>query len=353
MKRSLVKSLGIGLTGLVGLGVVLAWPRPPLDSAPTDSAAPRARLVCSGYVDTSQGPLLLRPSRAGRVVEVLVKANQTVSRDTPLLQLDDRTAKLREQEAEQAVEAAQLQLDKARRGLKQYQAKRAQAEAAVEAARNKVLAAQHTLDRKQELLGKQLINKVEVEVGRDLLNEALALKKAEQNKLAELESVDPHLEVKLAGVQLERCRSQRELARQEREEHVLKAPVEGLILRVQAQKGDLMSPTSPRPAVWLAPRGAWIVRAEVSQEFADRVREGLAVQVEDESSGSELARGTITEISDWFLPRRHFSLQPTSSNTGLTLECLVHLDKGHTHLRLGQRVRVRVLADQPASQADR
>ena len=72
------------------------------------------------------------------------------------------------------------------------------------------------------------------------------------------------------------------------------------------------------------------------------------MQVEDEASGTLLAKGTIAEVSDWFLPRRQVSALPTGINTGLTLECVIDLDEGHAHLRLGQRVRVRILADQAA-----
>jgi len=114
---------------------------------------------------------------------------------------------------------------------------------------------------------------------------------------------------------------------------------------VQAQEGDLVAPTSPRPAVWLAPAGVWIVRAEISQEFAGRVQAGLDVQVEDEASAGLLAKGRIADVSEWFLPRRQFSALPTSINTGLTLEFVVDLPDEHAQLRLGQRVRVRILAD--------
>src|SRR5262249_44468011 len=143
-----------------------------------------------------------------------------------------------------------------------------------------------------------------------------------------------------------RSQAQLERARQEREEYLLQAPVNGLVLRVQVKAGDLVGPTSSRPAVWLPPEGASIIRAEVSQELAARVLEGLEVQVEDGASASVLAKGTIAELSDWFLPRRQFSALPTSINTDLTLECVIDLKEGHAPLRLGQRVRVRVLANQ-------
>jgi multidrug resistance efflux pump len=346
MKRKLYAAvLVVGLAMLAVLGLVRFWPQAPLDSAVTSPAAPPTRLVCYGYVDSRQGSLMLLPERAGRVVRVFVKERQTVSKDTPLLQLDDRLVKLQEKEAGLAVQAAQLQLSKAKDGVKQYQARRTQAEAALEAANSKVLAAQYALDHLEKLVKDELANQVEADEGRAQMNAATALVKVELNRLAELKAVDPEIEVKLAQFQLNRSQTQLERARQEREEYLLQAPVGGLVLRVQAQEGDLLGPTSSRPAVWLAPAGAWIVRAEVSQEFAGQVCEGQAVQVEDEASTSLLAKGVIAEVSHWFLPRRQFTAQPTSINTGFTLECLIDLEEGHSQLRLGQRVRVRILAD--------
>jgi hypothetical protein len=86
----------------------------------------------------------------------------------------------------------------------------------------------------------------------------------------------------------------------------------------------------------------------VSQEFAGRVRQGLVVHVEDEDGAGVLAEGRIADVSNWFLPRRQLSTHPTGVNTGLTLECVIDLREEHGLLRLGQRVRVRVLADQQA-----
>jgi multidrug resistance efflux pump len=336
----------VGLAALAVLGLVLFWPRPPLDAALSSPDAPPTRLVCYGYVDNRQGQVLLQPARAGRVIRVLVKEKQTVRKDTPLVQLDDHLVRLQEQEAALAVQAAQLQLAKARDGVKQYRARRAQAEAALQAANSKAQAAQYVLARQEQVRASKFLSRAEVDVGRAQLNEARALVKVEQNRVLELEAVDPELDVKQAQLQLTRSQAQLELAQRERGEYLLRAPVDGQVLRVQAQEGDLVGPASPRPAIWLAPAGAWIVRAEGSQEFAGRVREALDVQVEDEASAVSLARGRVAAVSDWFLPRRQFDARPTGINTGLTLECVIDLQEGHGPLRLGQRVRVRILAYQ-------
>jgi multidrug resistance efflux pump len=347
MRQKVRLTVVVGVAALLTLGLILFWPQAPLDSALSSPDVPPTRVVCYGYIDCREGPLFLQTARAGRILEVFAKERQTVIKDAPLVQIDDHLVRLQEEEAVLAVQAAQLQLTKATSGVKQYQARQAQAEAALEAANNKVLAARYALDRKEELVRLKQVSQVEADVGRAQLNEARALVKAEQSRLLELKAVDPEQEVKLAQLQLNRSQVQLEAARQERKEYVLRAPVDGLVLRVQVQEGDLVGPTSPRPAIWLSPGDACIVRAEVSQEFAGRVHEGLDVQVEDEASGRLLARGRISAVSDWFLPRRQFSALPTSINTGLTLECVIDLPEGYASLRLGQRVRVRILADQP------
>jgi len=297
-------------------------------------------------VDSRQSQMLLLPARAGRVTRVFVHEGQSVSPGAPLVQLDDHLVKLQEEEAALGVQAAQLQLSKARDGLRQYQAKVAQVQAALEAAKNKVVEAESALARKDDLVKRELLNHFEQDVSRAQLNEAKALEKAEQNRFLELKAINPNLEVKLAELQLTRNQTELERAHRDREEYLLRAPVKGLVLRLQVQEGDLLAPSSPSPAIWLSPEGPYIVRAEVSQEFAGRVKEGLAAHVEDEASDYLLAKGKVTEVSGYFLPRRQFSALPTSTNTGLTLDCLIDLQEVDARLRLGQRVRVRILENQ-------
>jgi multidrug resistance efflux pump len=345
MKRTIpVTILVAGLAVLAVGGLVSFWPHIPLDSAPTTPDAPPTSLVCYGTVDSRHGMLLLQPARAGRVVRVLARENQSVRKGTPLVQLDDRSAKFQEQEATLAVQAAEVQLGKAKSGLVQYQARQAQAEAALEAVQIKLHRADLAVADTERMEKIGAANRGHVAMARDELDATKALIKVEQNKLTELKAVDPDLDVKLAQFQLDRAQVQLSQARQGVEEHVLKAPTDGMVLRVLTQEGDLVGPASPRPAVWFVAAGGWIVRAEVSQEFAGGVREGQEVQVEDEASDRVLAKGRIAELSDWFLPRRQFNALPTGVNTGLTLECVIDLREGHGHLRFGQGVRVRVLS---------
>src|SRR5262245_17590121 len=64
-------------------------------------------VVCFGYVDVESGVLSLRPSVAGRVVEVPIADNQTVAAGTVLLRLDDTLARHQVEEARADLKTAQ------------------------------------------------------------------------------------------------------------------------------------------------------------------------------------------------------------------------------------------------------
>ncbi len=71
---------------------------------------PRQSVVCFGYSDVGLGVTPLYPLTPGRVVKVEVRESQSVEAGTVLVRLDDRLARLRLQEAEADLEAAQAQL---------------------------------------------------------------------------------------------------------------------------------------------------------------------------------------------------------------------------------------------------
>jgi multidrug resistance efflux pump len=120
------------------------------------------------------------------------------------------------------------------------------------------------------------------------------------------------------------------------------APDNGTVLRLLVNPGEIVGLPGQQPPILFAPKQPWIVRAEVEQEFAASIRVGQEVRVEDDTNVEPLGQGKVSEISNWFLPRRSQSLDPTRLNAGRTLECIIALEPGHRLLRLGQRVRIRI-----------
>ena len=184
-----------------------------------------------------------------------------------------------------------MQLTKAADGVKQYQAKQAQAEAALEAANSKVLAAQYVLTRKEDLVKKELVNQVDADVGRAQLNEARALVQAEQNRLARTEGGRPEREVKLAQLQLIAARRNSNERGRNAKNMCSGRRWTARCCACRPRKGTWWARLPPgQPSGW-RPRARGSSGAEVSQEFAGRVQEGVDVQVEDEASAVLAGQG--------------------------------------------------------------
>jgi hypothetical protein len=84
-----------------------------------------------------------------------------------------------------------------------------------------------------------------------------------------------------------------------------------------------------------------IVRAEVEQEFANRVSVGQVAKIQDDGTGGGEWRGQVVRISDWFPQRRSVQMEPMQFNDVRTMEVVIRVQPGGKEpLLIGQRVRV-------------
>ena len=120
------------------------------------------------------------------------------------------------------------------------------------------------------------------------------------------------------------------------------------MLRLEVGVGDAVPLQPLQPSLLFCPDEEVVVRAEVAQEFAAHVREGLAVTVKDDAHDRpHLWPGRVVRVSEWFARRRSVLLEPGQVNDVRTLECVVALDREGApkgaRLGIGQRVHVTIL----------
>ena len=126
-----------------------------------------------------------------------------------------------------------------------------------------------------------------------------------------------------------------EQAKYAAEEHELRAPADGKVLRLMTSVGDLFGQGPREPAIIFCPSGPRIIRTEVEQEFASKVQIGQTAIVEDDARLSGKWRGKVTRISDWYSTRRSMRMEPRQFNDVRTLECIVELEHSKD-LRIGR-----------------
>jgi HlyD family secretion protein len=302
--------------------------------------------VCFGQVDLIHGVTALFPIQPGRVSEVLVEEGQTVAEGTPLLRLEDASARSRVAEAQAALEESEIRLKQANNLREQQSSRIGQQQDAVEAMRERLSAARRQVARKEKMAA-ELTDKTDLDASKDHVKEIEAMLRGEEKRLDELKRQDITDGIRRAEKEVEVMKARRDQAHLALDECLLKAPRRGTVLRLLVGPGDVLGSQSKQPAVQFAIEGPQIVRADVEQEFVSRVAVGQPTLIEDESRSGYLWKGKVQHIANWITQRRSVLHEALELNDIRTVETLITLDSGQRPLRIGQRVRVHIRKERP------
>jgi multidrug resistance efflux pump len=344
--RRVVWLLGLGL--LVGTAAGAGWilNHSSAEGGAPDRSADRAGetgVVCLGFVDVEPGVTSLLPLRPGTVREV---ANEGTHVDKPgavLLQLDDRLAQADLKQAEAALRESKVQEKLAVIAAKQYDEKLKQAKDAVAAGEQEIERAKQESARAAELIKVHGVSDAQKKIADIMVKKAEALLEVARAKQREAKLFEPQLEVDRAAAAVAEKTALVEKARLSLEDYQVRAPSAGTVLRALASVGEVVSPGPHGPALEFLPDKKRIIRVEVQQEFAAKVKAGQEAVVEDDSTSSKRWQGKVTRVSDWYTRRRHVIHEPFQSNDVRTVECIVEVTEPVSPpLRIGQRMRVTI-----------
>jgi multidrug resistance efflux pump len=303
-----------------------------------------AVIHCIGHVDVESGVTFPYPVAPGRVVEVKVREGQVLKAGEVLFRMDDRTQRKDVERAEAAVSLAGMGVTKAVNDADEH-AKAVQVQSqAVEVARRNVEVAQLAARRKRKAANDGGLVKEEAEAAELLAKTAEATVKLEEDKLEALKARAENLALarKRAEAEVADAKLLLDKAKLACDECVVKAPTDGSVLRLAVQVGDLLPPEAKSPPVVFCPAEQRIIRAEVEQEWAGRVQDGMIATIEDETSSSNgpTWKGKVVRCGDWMAHRRSILPDPAQFHDVRTLECIIALDPDQPRLRIGQRVRI-------------
>ena len=99
--------------------------------------------------------------------------------------------------------------------------------------------------------------------------------------------------------------------------------------------------TAGTPLFMLEPAGARVVRAEVDEEFADKLKPGMTATVSLESDTSRTFQARLVRISEMFGPSQIVG-DPTAPSDTRSISVILQPTGEQPNLRLGQRVLVRI-----------
>src|SRR5205807_1636960 len=113
------------------------------------------------------------------------------------------------------------------------------------------------------------VGRAQIEAARENMKELEAGERTEQARLDDLKLCDPAIEPRHARAEVATTQARLDQAQQALEEHTLRAPQAGMVLRVLVGPGDLLG-SQPKKVIQFCPQGPRVIRAEVDQAFAAR-----------------------------------------------------------------------------------
>jgi HlyD family secretion protein len=265
--------------------------------------------VAPGVVEPRSGQIKIAAPVVGRVSEVLVKINDKVANDEPLLRLDDEDAQGR-------VASAQAQVamrEKARNEKSAGKAaNRRDAEDAVADAEAAVVDARNTFDKAVHAKRSGSGSDATVAAARTAWMRAQDNLERERSQLHKIEGQSgTPLPTQLEG-QLNVARIELRVALAGLEKLTIRAPISGTVLKVDVKAGEVAAPSLPQPLLLLGDLSQLRVRAELDEHNTGKIKIGEAVVVRAEAFPGQTFAGKVATIAPLVQPARLVS--PGSRN---------------------------------------
>lgn len=301
-------------------------------------AAPRQPWAASatGRVEPKGGEIRIDAQSPGKIVEVLAKTNDVVSKGDLLVRLDDEElfSRLVAAEAEVLVREREREEEPAAKGP---QLDKRNAEDAAAAAERAGFKARLAFD---EVYGQWKDGKAsqdDVNAARARLAEADAKIAAERAALARVaDKSDTPLPTRLESA-LTIARAELAQIEQAIERTRIRAPSDGTVLNVWAKSGEIAKLAPESSLVLFGDLSGLRVRAEVEERDVVKIRVGQRIVVRADAYPDRDFEGVVTSLAPALGPPRILSRGPRRPNDVEVLEVLADLN-GTPPLLTGMRV---------------
>ncbi len=304
-----------------------------------------------GRVEGATPTIELRTQLAGRIATIFVREGDLVEKDAVLLQLDDDQYRCEVALAEANLAEAQAQLQRLLAGARpeerrvaaaRHRAKQAEVERAElawrrirELRQSNAVSAQEADDQRTAVAALE----AEAEAARAAAELIAAPPRQDEIQLHQARVAAAHARLELARVMLQRCQ--------------VRAPLRAMVLKIDADPGELTGPDAPQPVIILADTSRLRVRAFVEEYDAPRVAPGMTARITADGLPGQTFTGRIVSLSHQMCRKELWSDHPTERYDTKTREIWIDLDHpATTALQAAGLVvglRVDVVIELPAS----
>jgi HlyD family secretion protein len=253
----------------------------------------------TGKVEPENGIVSLAATSAGIVVKQFKSRGDSVRKGEPILQLDEVLEQARFEQSSSQVPAQRSQIEMARESVREAEVIYQYNQEHLASARNLLRKGAETQENVNDL--EQTLKKSEI----DLANKRLAVKQAQQ-RLIEIQK-------------------QGQVSRDEKKQKLLLAPEDGIILDLFPTVGSAVKQYDTYAD--FAGKGPIVVRAEVDELFATKVKTGQKATIRLVGSTDTLATGTVQFVSPYLKKKSLFQEQASDLEDRRVREIRIAMDQ--------------------------
>jgi multidrug resistance efflux pump len=297
------------------------------------------RIAADGVVEGARPESALRPEVAGTLAAVHVREGQHVKRGELLAELRNESQVQQVALATAELQIARARLDKLNNGER---AEKRKALASVEEAKAVAYRqAKSVLERTQRLFENRSTSRDEFDRDYFAAERARAERDQASAEHALVEAPARKDEVSEAKGHVSAGEARLRLAEAELAKTRLLAPVDGRVLRVLAEPGEVAGPAHEQPVLVMADLSRLRVRAFVEELDATRVRPGQSATITADGLPGKLFAGAVAQVAPRMGRRAPQTDAPGEYKDLYFREVIIDPDDAH-ELPLNLRVQARI-----------
>lgn len=307
----------------------------PVPDAPPHNAGAATPIVAAGLVEPASEEIRLGAQMDGVLQSVPVEEGQEVKRGQVVAVLENGEFSARVVLQRSIVSEREAALARWRNGSRAEE--RREADAQVREAKAALDNAAAERDRRRVLLARGAVSKSEAESSeRDWLTAKARLDAAEERASIAHSATRPE-DLARAEAEAATAKAQLNEALAMLEKTIVRAPIDGRILRKIRKAGESVSANGSTPIVSIGDLSQLRVRVDVDESDVARLREGMPAYVKAEAYGARRFPARVLRIGQALGRKNVRTDEPTERVDRKILETLLALEPGE-RLPIGLRV---------------
>jgi multidrug resistance efflux pump len=317
---------------------------------PTDVPLETTTVFANGIVEGRRKEVPLGFEITGRLASVSVEAGDAVTAGQVVAELDDSQLQIAVRSAEAELRQANAERDLLLAGAREEARRSARAVARV--AYEEMLATRTALERTTKLASRRAATQQELDDREAAFNKARA---EYQARLATVEQVEADAraeELSVAEARIAAAKVRIEQAEDMLQKATLVAPLDGVVLRRDAEPGQLVTADTRRPLLVVADTSQRRVRAYVEELDALQISLGSPAQVAVDGLPGTRLHGSVVRCAPGMIPKPQLRNRPGERSDVRVREVVVQLDHDPLAHRLVMGLPVDVYLPRSVEPAD-